>query len=148
MPLRSFEMQSTVESRVPVERAWAVFSDVPRWPEWSKVCLAVSGSPGPLWAPGTEFGFRLRIACVGVPFHVRVVESAPPRRVSWTSTRYSVTALRTFDFSAVPGGTVITDKKQFSSTALPIGVCYPVRAIRTMTERWLHDLKVEAERAL
>jgi hypothetical protein len=146
MRLRSFEMESEAEVRAPVERVWAVFSGVRRWPEWSRVCLGVSGELDRLWAPGAEFGFQLRMAGAGVPFHVRVTESYPPRRVAWSSTRLTVTAKRTFTFSPSQDGTVVRDRKEFSSPALPIGLWYPRRAIRTMTERWLAELRAEAER--
>ena len=123
MPLRSFEMQQSVEVSAPLERVWHVFSDVPAWPSWSPVCINVCGDLGALWTVGARFGFGLRMAKVGIQFNVRVVEHAPLRKVAWTSTRCGITAVRAFSFSTSGDQTVVTDTKALSSALLPIGLC-------------------------
>ncbi len=146
MKIRSFGMQSDIAVNAPGERVWAVFADAVRWPQWSPVCTEVWGDLDSLWATGAHLGFRLRMAGRRVPFLVEIIESDPPHRVVWSSTKFTVTAKRTFTFTPVAGGTRVTDRKEFSSTALPVGLWYPRRVIRTMTERWLGDMKAEAER--
>jgi hypothetical protein len=144
--LRSFQMESSTVMACTPERAWAVFSAVPRWPGWSPVCLRVWGETGKPLSVGARFGFKLRMGALKPSFNVTVVESDPPRRAAWASTKFTVTARRTFDFTPVAGGTRVTDRKDFSSIALPIGLWYPRRLVRAMTEKWLLDLKGEAER--
>lgn len=146
MKLRSFHMQSDVIVKASVERVWVTFADAARWPEWSPVCAEVRSDLARSWTAGARLGFKLRMAGRRVPFNVEIVESDPPRRVAWSSAKFTITAKRTFTFTSVTGGTRVTDRKEFSSTALPVGLWYPRRVIRTMTERWLLDLKTEAER--
>ena len=86
------------------------------------------------------------MANVGVPFSVVVTESDPPHRVSWESTKFTITATRTIQFADVGGRTEVTDSKHFSSPVLPVSLFYPRWIIRNMTDSWLRDLKTEAER--
>lgn len=146
MKLRSFDIQSDITVNASVESVWTVFTDAARWPEWSMVCTEVWGDLDRLWATGTHLGLRLRMAGRSVPFSVEIVESDPPHSVGWSSTKFNVTAKRRFTFTPVGTGTRITDRKEFSSNVLPVGLWYPRRVIRTMTEQWLEDLKTEAER--
>ena len=146
MKLRSFHMESSTLIACPPERVWAVISAVTRWPDWSHICVRVWGETGNSLPAKASFGFKLRMGALRPSFNVTVVESDPPHRVSWASTKLTVTARRTFEFTPVPGGTRVTDRKDFSSPVLSIGLWYPRRIVRAMTEKWLRDLKAEAER--
>ncbi len=139
-------MSSSVAIDAPRETVWEVFSHAAAWPEWSRVCLEVREVPDALWRPGSMLWFRLRMAGVGVPFHVFVTDSRPERLVAWESTKFTITATRTFRFDVVDGRTLVTDRKLFRSAALPIALFYPRPLIRNMTESWLDDLKRESER--
>lgn len=153
--LFTFEMCSSVVVDVPVPRAWEVVADANRWPAWSEVCTAVWGSPESSddWEVGKKFGFRLRMARRNVPFNVTVTRIEPTypaeRLIEWTSTKFTITAVRTISVSAESehGSEKcrVTDRKLFSSPFLPIGLVYPRGLIRRMTESWLHDLRREAE---
>jgi len=144
--VRSFQMASAVLVQATPQQVWDVFSDAKGWPAWSRVCTGVWGLSPDLWAVGARLSFRLRMAHVGVPFSVRVTRSEPPSCVAWDSTEFTVTAVRTFTFAAQDSGTLVTDHKRFSSPILPIGLWYPRRLIRAMTNAWLAGLKAEAER--
>ena len=157
--LFGFEMRSSVTVDVPVQRAWEVVAEVNRWPDWSDVCTAVWDAPERVgdWRPGRQFGFRLKMATRNVPFNVTVTRIEPggssgplsERLIEWTSTKYSITAVRTISVVVEPGlesgKSRVMDKKHFSSPFLPIGLVYPRWLIRRMTESWLRDLKREAE---
>ena len=110
------------------------------------MCLDVWDVSDDLWEPNSRLSFRLRMANVGVPFSVVVTESDPPHRVSWESTKFSITATRTVRFTGNGGRTEVTDSKRFSSPVLPVRLFYPRWIIRNMTDTWLRDLKAEAER--
>lgn len=146
------EMQSSVRIAVPLQHAWDVFADIRRWTDWCDACLRADVDESFDWTPGQEIGLRFRMAGVGVPFPVRVTESESRSRIAWASTKFSVTAVRTFTFSAdpTPGGpgesTVVTDHKLFTSPVLPLRLFYPRPIIRRMTESMLADLKSECER--
>ena len=151
--LFGFEMSSSIVLDAPVERAWEVVVGANRWPDWAEVCTAVWDAPEKAedWKVGHQFGFKLKMAFRDVPFNVTVSHIEPGRLIEWTSTKYSITAVRTISV-VVPGGSGLNpgkcrveDKKRFSSPFLPVGLAYPRWLIRQMTESWLHDLKREAE---
>lgn len=150
-----FEMCSSVKVDVPVERGWKVVTEANRWPDWSEVCTAVWDAPAGAddWKPGHQFGFQLKMATRNVPFNVTVTrfepDRTPERLIEWTSTKFTITAVRTISVVSGPGlesgQCTVIDKKLFSSPYLPIGLAYPRWLIRRMTESWLRDLKREAE---
>lgn len=146
LSFRSFQMASTILVQATPQQVWDAFKDPTGWPHWSRVCTSVWGLSPNLWAVGASLSFRLRMARIGVPFSVRITQSEPPNCVAWASTAFTVTAVRTFTFQAQDGGTLVTDHKRFSSPVLPIGLWYPRRLVRTMTQTWLADLKAETER--
>ena len=139
-------MQSSITVSSPLSVVWDTFADARSWPTWSRVCLDVWDVSNDLWAPNSKLSFRLRLANVGVPFSVVVTESDPPHRVTWESTKFSVTATRTVQFTVEGDRTEVTDSKRFSSPLLPVWLFYPRWIITSMTESWLEDLKAEAER--
>ena len=139
-------MQSSVTVSSPLSVVWETFADARLWPTWSRVCLDVWDVSDDLWAPNSKLSFRLRMANVGVPFSVVVTDSDPPNRVTWESTKLSITATRTIQLAGDGARTEVTDSKRFSSPLLPVWLFYPRWIIRNMTESWLKDLKAQAER--
>ena len=139
-------MQSSITVNSPLSMVWDTFADAKSWPAWSRVCSDVWDVSDDLFAPNSRLSFRLQMAKVGVPFSVVVTESDPPHRVTWESTKFSITATRTFQFVGEGHRTLVTDSKDFKSPLIPIWLFYPRPIIRNMTESWLQDLKAEAER--
>ena len=146
MNLFDLSLKSSVTVDSPLLHVWDTFTDARSWPDWCRVCIEVWDVSDDLWRPGSKLSFRLRMANVGVPFSVVVTESDAPHRVTWESTKFSITATRTLQFVGVGARTEVTDAKRFSSPLLPIWLFYPRWVIRNMTESWLADLKAEAER--
>lgn len=145
MKLFRFEMNSEVLVNEEPGRVWSILADVGSWPSWTDICTEVRQAPAHLQA-GSQFRFRLKFAAINVPFHVKVVDAEPGRRLSWSSTEFSITALRTHTLRFLPPSqTLIVDSKSFSSPLLPIGICYPRWLITRMSARWLSDLKARAE---
>ena len=126
---------------------WDTFADAksPGRPG-AALALEVWDLSDDLWAPAATLSFRLKMANVGVPFSVVVTESDPPHRISWASTKFSITATRTLQFAGDGASTEVADSKEFASPILPVRLFYPRPIIRRMTESWLEDLKAEAER--
>lgn len=141
-------MSSSVEIAVSRERIWDVLSNARRWPEWARVCTEVFAAPEDgAWAVGQNLGFRLRMAGRQVPFNVSITRVDPGSLISWRSTKFSITAFRTISVVAGDASCLVTDEKYFRSSVIPIGVVYPRRLIRRMTDFWLLDLKSESERS-
>jgi hypothetical protein len=85
------------------------------------------------------------MAGVGVPFEVAIDNVDNEHRVAWSSTKFTITAVRTFTFEEAGSATVVTDHKLFTSPVLPLRLFYPRPIIRHMSERMLVDLKTECE---
>jgi hypothetical protein len=145
-----FEMASTVIVEATPEGTFEVVERARDWPRWSRVVVAVDEAPESPWKPGSTLSFRLRMAARTVGFRVSVNAYEPAVRLAWSSKKFTITAVRSILFEPVTTpsghGTRVTDHKRFSSPVFPIGVAYPRPLIRRMTESWLGDLKVEAER--
>ena len=138
-------MASTVTVNAPADAVWKALTDANRWPEWCRVCPSVSAAPQ-AWSPGEALSFKLRMAGIEMPFNVRLTDVESGRCVSWVSTRFTITAVRTISLEPRDAGVTVTDHKRFSSPVVPVGAYYPQFLIRRMTESWLEDLKAEAER--
>ena len=54
-PGMSVELRATADIAVPIERAWAVWIDAARYPQWQGGLLAVTDVDGPLDVVGTTF---------------------------------------------------------------------------------------------
>ncbi len=144
--INALKMESRILIRAAPERVWAVFSEVGRWVDWCNVCLRADTEPGFNWGVGDRLGLKFKIASVGVPFNVTMIESEPGRRVAWESTKFTVTATRTFSFAPAGHAVQVIDHKLYRSPVLPLAFFYPRPIIRRMTESHLSDLKAECER--
>jgi hypothetical protein len=139
-------MSSSVHVDATAKRAWNLIADASHWTDWSEVCTEVWDVPGQLhWQVGDTFGFRLKMASINVPFNVTINRFDTGTIIQWKSTKCFVTAVRSIVVTEEHKGCRITDSKHFTSSVLPIGVAYPKRLIRRMTESWLMDLKRESE---
>jgi uncharacterized protein YndB with AHSA1/START domain len=169
------ELSSAVRIDAPREHVFKVFSDIGHWTEWCGVCLCAqpvdptntgdTDIPATdnnfTWRPGQRIHLKFRMAGLGVPFNVIITESSTAaeasKRIVWSSTKLTVTAVRTFTFADDPAGssaggptgapgTTVTDHKLFTSPVLPLRLFYPRPIIRRMTQHMLFDLKTECER--
>ena len=141
-----FELASFVHINASTDHVWNVFADIASWTEWCSVCLRSDVESNFHWQPGQQISLRFRMAGVGVPFNVAVTDAETEQRAAWVSTKFTVTAVRTFTFTETPNGTIVTDHKLFTSPVLPLKLFYPRFLIRRLTDRTLADLKAECER--
>lgn len=147
MNLFRLEMASTTRIYAPLATVWDVFSDIRRWTDWCDVCDRAGVEEDFDWRVGQEIWLKFRMASVSVPFHVQLDEVSPHQSVAWSSTKFTVTAVRTFTFEeSSPGEVTVTDHKLFTSPVLPLRTFYPRPVIRRMTESMLASLKAECER--
>lgn len=151
------ELSSAIQIESSAEHVRQVFADISRWTDWCSVCLDAElvGQSGRRvipaesefsWKPGERIRFKFRMAGVGVPFEVAIGHTSSEHSVAWSSTKFTVTAVRTFTFEESGSATVVTDHKLFTSSVLPLRLFYPRPIIRHMSERMLADLKTECER--
>jgi hypothetical protein len=139
-------MSSSIFVDAPTNVVARLIEDASRWPEWSKVCTEVWDAPEDgEWRVGDQFGFKLRMARRDVPFIVTVRRFDRESLIEWTSTKFSITAVRAIAVQPHGDRTLVIDSKRFSSVVLPIGIAYPKRMIVRMTDSWLREIKAESE---
>lgn len=144
MSIFGFEMESTVDISASRDRVFSIVERAQDWTLWSDVVADVTRAPAIPWRASEQLAFKLRMAGRRVSFSVRVTEYEQGSKIAWASTKLGITAVRTLSF-VDRGICRVADHKRFSSRFLPIGICYPRSIIRRMTDRWLADLKREAE---
>jgi len=106
----------------------------------------VSDDPPP-WRVGARFTLVLRMAGAPVPFPVMVTAADPPHFVTWSSTHFTITGTRTVSFVPDGDGTLVSDRKVFTSPVLPVALFYPRPIIHSMARPTLQALKRRVERA-
>lgn len=144
--LNIVEMESQTKINANMEVVWEVFTDIKNWTNWSPTTLEVWDVSENIWELSSKFSFRLKMAGVGVPFTVDVCKSIEKNTIAWKSTIFTVTAVRTYTFEEIENAVLVKDHKQFKSSIFPIWLFYPRPIIRSMTERWLKEFKLECEK--
>ena len=125
------EQSTTIDVEAPVERVWAVLSDVERWPEWASTVTSVRRiDDGPL-----AVGSRARVEQPRIPPTEYVVtELEPGRSFTWVATGPGVrTTARHLLQELGTGGTRVTLAVE---QAGPVGVVMG-RFYRGLTDRYL-----------
>jgi uncharacterized membrane protein len=116
----------------PADRLWSIWSDLPRWPEWSTpLHESVHWASGDTFAPGAQFE---QVIHLGFPLGrttsretVRVVE--PGRLASWAKQENGVKSCHVWQFEPLPGGrTRVSNVEVFHGT--PIGLIKPLVGAR------------------
>src|SRR5262249_13116793 len=137
----------TLTERITIAAApsdvWEIYRRLSDWQSWNPVCVAVrdiSDDPAP-WSVGARFTVVLRMAGVPVPFAVAVTAADPPHFVTWSSTHFGITGTRTVSFVPDGSGTLVSDRKIFTSPVLPVALFYPRPVVRAMANTTLRALK-------
>jgi uncharacterized protein YndB with AHSA1/START domain len=123
----------------PIERVWAVHTDVDSWPEW-RPDVSRAELEGPL-AEGSVFRWRSR----GVNLTSTIREVELERSVAWTGRAFGTRAAHAWTLTPRAGGVLVETEESFEGW-LP-------RLLRGMMQRtleesinvWLASLKRKAE---
>jgi uncharacterized protein YndB with AHSA1/START domain len=127
--------EASIDIDAPLEKVWAVFSDVERWPQWN------SDAPnahldGPL-APGTRLTYgshKLELACV-----------APPTAMTFYGTLAGYKGITIWELAeSTPGKTHVTARE--SNDGFLISLFYGASQLEEHLKLWLTALKQESER--
>jgi uncharacterized membrane protein len=99
------ERQVVIEA--PVERVWAVLTDIADWGRWQRGVSEVSVH-GPL-EPGTSFHWKAgRFGITST-----LAEVLPPWRIAWEGKTMGVRVLHAWHLRALGGGTVVETAESF-----------------------------------
>lgn len=108
-------LERSIDIAAPVERVWAVMSDVERWHEWTASVTSVTRlDDGPFGV-----GSRARVLQPKLsPATFEVTEFNPNRNFVWKTSSGGVRAVANHRVEAIPGGTRATLSLDFSGVPL------------------------------
>ena len=99
------ELRASVEIPIAADRAWDLWADASRWPQWQAALIRVHDVSGPASEMGStctlDHGPRLKR-------HVRVLAAERPERHSMEQTGLGLRDVTTATFEPIPGGTRVT----------------------------------------
>lgn len=85
----------------PLERVWALQSDITNWPTWNRDVKSVHVDGA------VARGVRFRWKSGGVVLTSRVTEVRAPHYISWTGRIFGIQAIHTWVFSSTPEGVLV-----------------------------------------
>ena len=101
----SIKLEHSTVAKCNVESVWQAFTEVERWPEWSKLFSRATWIGGPPWEKGSVL--LLEVAQPPAKVRAEVTESVPPNRVIWTGGVMGVTIKHNFNFITQADGTTL-----------------------------------------
>ena len=129
----------TITIDAPIEKVWAIQTDVDHWPEWYSY-LSNAELQGP-------FGPGARLTYGGVlKHHLTVTKSDGPHLVMICGTYMGFSAITKWQFEALSETqTQVTFSE--SSVGFLLSLLYSNEKLREHLRRWLERLKAQAETA-
>jgi hypothetical protein len=128
----------TATISAPPAVVWSVLTDVPRWPAWHSAVRSATAANGV--AIDAPFVWNQE----GTTIHSRfaVVDSA--KTLGWTGSVSIASAVHFWRLSPTGAGTKVEVEESMWGPGL--SMMYPQKKLDANVERWLADLKAEAER--
>src|SRR4051812_38692823 len=96
------KLEHSTVANCSVESAWQAFTEVERWPEWSKLFSRATWIGGPPWEKVSVL--LLEVAQPSAKVRAEVSEIAAPNRAAWTGNVMGVTIKHNFNFASQPDG--------------------------------------------
>jgi uncharacterized protein YndB with AHSA1/START domain len=141
VPAPPLPINGTTEVALPVERVWAIFADVERWPDWNACFRRASVDGGELREGATlRFAFNpiRRGLLYRLPARAEIVEAVPNDRVTWEVDAPGFHALHSYRFAALG-----PERSTFGSWEVAEGPTY--RALRPF---WLAHFRYVCRESL
>tara|TARA_B110000116_G_C16728146_1_gene532420 strand:+ start:623 stop:1090 length:468 start_codon:yes stop_codon:yes gene_type:complete len=146
LSVKDLTLEESIYINSPISRIWTIFTQLESWPTWNSICTDSHWLGEQEWKDQGRFIFNLEMGSFKIPFTVKVAEYSYHQKIAWESNKISITGRREFIFEKVDSSTtLVTDKKLFSSSFLPIKLFYPTWVIKNMSKQWLDNLKSYAE---
>ena len=92
----SIKLEHSTTAKCSVESVWQAFTEVERWPEWSKLFSRATWIGGPPWEKDSVL--LLEVAQPPAKVRAEVAEVAAPNRASWKGNVMAVTIKHNFNF--------------------------------------------------
>ncbi len=130
------------------EKIFQIFSDLERWHQWGGCIIKAMWISGREWQPESMFLQTVRGFGMIKKFDskVKILESEPCKKVTWTGTRKLINGTHTFEFKGIGNKTKVSNFENFRGILAP--VLFPLfkNNFEIYFEQFLEGLKKEAEK--
>lgn len=140
-PKAPVQARDTILIHAPIEKAWAIQTDLEHWPSWQSDIQNVQ-LDGRLEA-GTVF--RWKAQGLTITSTLGVVE--PPNRIGWTGRSIGMKAVHLWHFEPAPEGTQVTTEESLSGWLTRLMALFDKRFLQKSMAQSLARLKERAESA-
>jgi hypothetical protein len=130
-----------IDIAAPLDRIWALHTDVNRWPTWH-ADITAAHLDGTLRSGAsftwTSYGFTVTSHVYALTAHQRVL---------WGGTSNGITGTHEWLFTATDTGTHVQTRESFAGTPVQADVAGMQQLLDGSLTAWLHHLKAAAEPA-
>jgi hypothetical protein len=99
---------------------WSYFSDLTQWSCWSPICLECRLVEGVQLGTGSVIRIRFRVARISTVVLANVIHVRSPYIITWTGTKYGLSAMHTYRFESHGSGTLMINEERISGARFPI----------------------------
>ncbi|MET9884700.1 SRPBCC family protein [Streptomyces sp. NPDC006430] len=131
----------STEIAAPLERVWALHTDIDGWPDWN-THVDRAELDGPL-LPGTSFHWETH----GLEITSTIREFVPGERLVWGGPANGIEGVHVWTFEQREDRTVVRTEESWSGAPVDAAADELGRALRDSLESWLAALKSHAERS-
>lgn len=130
---------ASIDISAPVEKVWALMSDIARWPEWNKDITSAQLN-GAL-QPGTTFTWKAGPGTI--TSRLEAVE--PKQLISWSGKTMGIRAVHIWRLAANDQSTTVTTEESWSGLPTRVLKGYSRRTLEKAIDTGLALLKTAAE---
>jgi uncharacterized protein YndB with AHSA1/START domain len=131
---------SEIEVAADPEAAWAVLTQIERWPSWNPAIKSVSFQGG--LEEGSEFRWKAGPGTI----RSTIRDLDPPWRIAWTGTSLGLKAIHVHTFERHEGGTLVRTEESYHGLAARLFRGRLQKMLDGALQDELRHLKAEAER--
>ena len=99
---------------------WSYFSDLTQWSRWSPICLECHLVKGVQLGTGAVMRIRFRVARITTVVLANVISIREPHAITWTGTKYGLSAVHTYRFESHGAGTLMINEERIFGAPFPI----------------------------
>jgi uncharacterized protein YndB with AHSA1/START domain len=129
-----------IEVAADPEAAWAVLTQIERWPSWNPAIKSVSFEGG--LEEGSEFRWKAGPGTI----RSTIRDLDPPWRIAWTGTSLGLKAIHVHTFERHDGGTLVRTEESYHGLVARLFRGRLQKMLDGALQGELRHLKTEAER--
>ncbi len=122
----------------PPNRVWTILTSIQNWPKWQPDITSAAIAQQP--AVGVPFEWSTGAGTI----HSRIARYEPQQTIAWTGRLLIFHAIHIWTITALPNGETKVETRE-SMSGWPITWLYSSASLLQADQRWLADLKKQAE---